>query len=634
MSYSPVNFGSRFSTNASIASARVGRADGERLRDVLELEGFAHRDRQRLVQQLLRDRDLHRRLRGDAARQLLDLALEVGGRHDPVHDPVALGVGGVDHLREEGELLGLVQPDEARQQPRAAEVDRQAASHEDLREPRRVGRDDEVAAEGEVAARADGDAVDRGDRRLRAARGGATRHRPTRRMAWIELPTPWVISTALVPVRSAPEVNASPAPVSTRTRSSRDSATSSKRSMSACHIGPLIAFFLSGRLSVAVTTPWSSRFTRRSDMSVPYRCGLQPVPCAGAPTSDYVFVAAAVVVVLALLALGTLRVGDPASAMPEHGWPDDRDDASALAVRHVQPYEAVKPYRCPGCDHEIRPGEGHEVVVPTRDPGCATPLAHRLLASCREAAQNASLITSITGRLPRRTRIDATSKRTRRARTSCSRSQRAPSARMRRCFARVTASAGTPKASLAARLHLAEHDDTVLRHDEVELALAAAPVAIEHLVTRSTRTRPRRSPHRPSPGCGAGREASPLGRLRSAVPLSEHGSAPTSKVLAGELLDVDVIERQDAHVRDEAGGAVHVPHPGVGQLELEVGLTVVAARRPGRRRWRGRSGARSRRRSGTSGGRRGTPGRAGARSRSRSARGLRSSPVPHGRASP
>jgi hypothetical protein len=37
-------------------------------------------------------------------------------------------------------------------------------------------------------------------------------------------------------------------------------------------------------------------------------------------------------------------------------------------VRHVQPYEAVKPYRCPGCDHEIPPGLGHEVVVPTDAP--------------------------------------------------------------------------------------------------------------------------------------------------------------------------------------------------------------------------------------------------------------------------
>jgi hypothetical protein len=35
-----------------------------------------------------------------------------------------------------------------------------------------------------------------------------------------------------------------------------------------------------------------------------------------------------------------------------------------VEVRHVQPYEAVKTYRCPGCDHEITPGTGHEVVVP------------------------------------------------------------------------------------------------------------------------------------------------------------------------------------------------------------------------------------------------------------------------------
>jgi len=51
-------------------------------------------------------------------------------------------------------------------------------------------------------------------------------------------------------------------------------------------------------------------------------------------------------------------------------WPDDDwADDEAVDVRHVQPYEAVKTYRCPGCDHEIRPGEGHEVVVPRADPG-------------------------------------------------------------------------------------------------------------------------------------------------------------------------------------------------------------------------------------------------------------------------
>lgn len=53
-------------------------------------------------------------------------------------------------------------------------------------------------------------------------------------------------------------------------------------------------------------------------------------------------------------------------------WPERPGAEGAMSgevdVRHVQPYEAVKPYRCPGCDHDIRTGEGHEVVVPRRDP--------------------------------------------------------------------------------------------------------------------------------------------------------------------------------------------------------------------------------------------------------------------------
>jgi hypothetical protein len=50
----------------------------------------------------------------------------------------------------------------------------------------------------------------------------------------------------------------------------------------------------------------------------------------------------------------------------DHEFPDDVDDG--LDVRHVQPYEATKPYRCPGCDHEIPAGQGHVVVVPRRAP--------------------------------------------------------------------------------------------------------------------------------------------------------------------------------------------------------------------------------------------------------------------------
>jgi hypothetical protein len=44
------------------------------------------------------------------------------------------------------------------------------------------------------------------------------------------------------------------------------------------------------------------------------------------------------------------------------------DDAE-VDVRRVQPYEAVKRYRCPGCHGDIEPGTGHVVVVPRAAPG-------------------------------------------------------------------------------------------------------------------------------------------------------------------------------------------------------------------------------------------------------------------------
>ena len=51
--------------------------------------------------------------------------------------------------------------------------------------------------------------------------------------------------------------------------------------------------------------------------------------------------------------------------MSSHSWTEPED---GVEVRHVQPYQAVKTYRCPGCDHEIREGEGHKVVVPNGAP--------------------------------------------------------------------------------------------------------------------------------------------------------------------------------------------------------------------------------------------------------------------------
>lgn len=43
-------------------------------------------------------------------------------------------------------------------------------------------------------------------------------------------------------------------------------------------------------------------------------------------------------------------------------------DDFAVEIRRVQPYQATKEYRCPGCDHPIPPGEGHWVVIPLDAP--------------------------------------------------------------------------------------------------------------------------------------------------------------------------------------------------------------------------------------------------------------------------
>jgi hypothetical protein len=54
--------------------------------------------------------------------------------------------------------------------------------------------------------------------------------------------------------------------------------------------------------------------------------------------------------------------------MPRRLGRNGTHEGQDVDVRHVQPYQAVKTYRCPGCDHEIRTGEGHEVVVPRAAP--------------------------------------------------------------------------------------------------------------------------------------------------------------------------------------------------------------------------------------------------------------------------
>jgi hypothetical protein len=45
-------------------------------------------------------------------------------------------------------------------------------------------------------------------------------------------------------------------------------------------------------------------------------------------------------------------------------------------VRNVSGTETVKTYRCPGCDHEIRPGTAHVVVWPADDVGSVADRRH------------------------------------------------------------------------------------------------------------------------------------------------------------------------------------------------------------------------------------------------------------------
>ncbi|MGQ0617501.1 MAG: hypothetical protein ACT4PW_11015 [Acidimicrobiia bacterium] len=46
-------------------------------------------------------------------------------------------------------------------------------------------------------------------------------------------------------------------------------------------------------------------------------------------------------------------------------WLEDED---RVEVRRIQPYQALKAYRCPGCHGDIEAGTGHLVVVPIEEP--------------------------------------------------------------------------------------------------------------------------------------------------------------------------------------------------------------------------------------------------------------------------
>ncbi|OZE13319.1 ATP/GTP-binding protein [Rhodococcus sp. 05-2255-3B1] len=51
-------------------------------------------------------------------------------------------------------------------------------------------------------------------------------------------------------------------------------------------------------------------------------------------------------------------------------------DGDAYTTRMIPGAKAVKTYRCPGCDHEVRPGVAHIVAWPSDDFGGADNRRH------------------------------------------------------------------------------------------------------------------------------------------------------------------------------------------------------------------------------------------------------------------
>jgi hypothetical protein len=65
------------------------------------------------------------------------------------------------------------------------------------------------------------------------------------------------------------------------------------------------------------------------------------------------------------------KAGPKSTGRPKRKGPRtlrDPSDAPDADVRFVQPYEATKPYLCPGCGNEIPEGLGHVVAVPRSAP--------------------------------------------------------------------------------------------------------------------------------------------------------------------------------------------------------------------------------------------------------------------------
>jgi hypothetical protein len=68
---------------------------------------------------------------------------------------------------------------------------------------------------------------------------------------------------------------------------------------------------------------------------------------------------------------------EPTRELSSAGWQRTESAADGeWLVRNVSATGTTKTYRCPGCDHEIRPGTTHVVVWPADEVGTVADRRH------------------------------------------------------------------------------------------------------------------------------------------------------------------------------------------------------------------------------------------------------------------
>ena len=491
--YSPVKRGSRLSKNARIASACRFVVDISDCAVFSASSASAIETDGRLIEQPLRARERERRHVAPAvsrARARSAPNVVVGERRGSRARCVR-----PRSRRSRRRAARAPWPGACRRAgaaPRAAEVDDEPALREDLAEAGAVRRDDRGRSRARgcsprprrrrsprrssaSAARAGAARPGRpcACRRARAARARAPPRRP-------------------LSARSAPEQNPSPAPVITSTRSSAVRRRLVEELDQAAHISPVIAFFLLGPVERAASR--RRRRARRAGESIARLRvrvrGIQPVPAAGQAPQRHRHRRRRAARRRAARAVGR------ASAMSDRARLDRRrrrTTAGRGTARAAVPGREDLPL--PGLRPRDPARRGPQGRGPARRTRGSPPLAHRLLAPRatphrrsrgRQAPPDRSAIV--------RTRLEhvdvpaaapvGTHRRDVEAQRPAPRrrgapSQRPASIRSRCCLRAVTASAGRPNAS-PRRVFTSQN--TIVRRvadDEVELAFADAPVAVE-----------------------------------------------------------------------------------------------------------------------------------------------------------